>query len=76
MLEKGELLPDANWQGGENIWFIDYAAPYGHTAAIVRDMQRHVFPNQQYFYAIRRNEDGGIRKIARWRSYKAKNPDK
>ncbi|UTO27739.1 toxin-activating lysine-acyltransferase [Bartonella harrusi] len=70
MLEKGELLPHANWQGGEYVWFIDYVAPHGNTAAIVRDMQRHVFPHQKYFYAVRRNEDGGIRKIARWCSYR------
>lgn len=69
MLETGELLPNADWQTGKYVWFIDYVAPYGHTAHIVRDMQRNIFPDQRYFYAVRRNEDGGIRKIARWCSY-------
>ncbi|WP_208434152.1 toxin-activating lysine-acyltransferase [Bartonella taylorii] len=76
MLEKGELLPGADWQDGEYIWFIDCVAPYGHAVTLVRDMQRHVFPDQQYCYAVRRNEDGGMRKIARWRSYRVKNPSK
>ncbi|WP_317992974.1 toxin-activating lysine-acyltransferase [Bartonella gliris] len=66
MLEKGELLSNANWQGGEYMWFIDCVTPYGHATGMVRDMQRHVFPNQYYCYAVRRNEDGGIRKITRW----------
>ncbi|WP_375631612.1 toxin-activating lysine-acyltransferase [Bartonella sp. AA74HLJMH] len=76
MLDKGELLSDADWQGGEYMWFIDCVAPYGHAAGMVRDMQRHVFPNQHYCYAVRRNEDGGIRKITRWCCYRAKNPVK
>ncbi|WP_375692211.1 toxin-activating lysine-acyltransferase [Bartonella sp. AP4SXKL] len=76
MLEKGELLSDADWQGGEYMWFIDCVAPYGHAAGMVRDMQRHVFPNQHYCYAVRRNEDGGIRKITRRCCYRAQNPAK
>ncbi|VEJ45084.1 toxin-activating lysine-acyltransferase [Bartonella vinsonii] len=76
MLEKGELLSNADWQSGEYMWFIDYVAPHGNTAVIVRDMQWHVFPHQQYFYAVRHNEDGGIRKITRWCCYRAKKPSK
>ncbi|WP_375652903.1 toxin-activating lysine-acyltransferase [Bartonella sp. MR110HLJHH] len=76
MLEKGEFLPDANWQNGKYVWFIDCVAPYGHTAHIVHDMQRNIFPDQHYCYAVRRNEDGGIRKIARWCCYRAQNPVK
>ncbi|WP_019221957.1 toxin-activating lysine-acyltransferase [Bartonella senegalensis] len=74
MLETGELLPNADWQIGKYMWFIDYVAPYGHAARIVRDMQRHVFPDQQFCYAVRRNKDGGIRKITRWCCYRAQNP--
>ncbi|WP_375666963.1 toxin-activating lysine-acyltransferase [Bartonella sp. CL26QHWL] len=58
--ERGEFLPDVNWQNRKYVWFIDCVAPYGHTAHIVRDMQRNIFPDQRYCYAVRRNEDGGI----------------
>ncbi len=72
MLEKGELLSDADWQNGKYVWFIDCVAPYGHAAGMVRDMQRNIFPNQHYCYAVRRNEDGEIRKITRWCCYRKK----
>lgn len=74
MLETGELLPNADWKSGKYMWFIDFVAPYGHTAHIVRDMQRYVFPDQHYCYAVRRNADGGIKKITRWCCYRAQKP--
>ncbi|WP_342356076.1 toxin-activating lysine-acyltransferase [Bartonella queenslandensis] len=74
MFEKGEFLSNANWKGGKYMWFIDYVAPYGHASRIVRDMQRNIFPDQHYCYAVRRNEDGGIRKITRWYCYRTQKP--
>ncbi|CAF27463.1 hypothetical genomic island protein [Bartonella henselae str. Houston-1] len=59
----------------ENIcWLIDFVAPYGYVVCIIHNMQWYVFLHQYYCYAIRRNQDGGIRKIACWCCYRAQNP--
>ncbi|WP_273756556.1 toxin-activating lysine-acyltransferase, partial [Bartonella sp. MM73XJBT] len=63
-------------EAGKYMWFINFVAPHSHAARIVRDMQRHVFPDQKYWYAVRRNEDGGIRKITRWCCYREQSPSK
>ncbi|WP_254472880.1 hypothetical protein [Bartonella sp. B1098] len=47
----------------ENICGSGFVGPYSHASRIVRDMQRHAFPHQHHCYAVRRNADGGIRKI-------------
>ena len=37
------------WQSGDQIWFIDFIAPYGHALKVAYDLKRNVFPNRAGF---------------------------
>ena len=63
----GHNPPPDRWSCGKNLWFIDVVAPFGTALDLVRDLQRNHFFDFQRAYAIRRAEDGGIRRIQVWR---------
>ena len=37
------------WTGGDQIWFIDFIAPFGHALKVSYDLKRNVFPNETGF---------------------------
>jgi cytolysin-activating lysine-acyltransferase len=57
------------WNSGENIWIIDIVAP-GLAPQIARDLQKNVFAGKTSpGFALRRDETGKVRKIARWATW-------
>jgi len=62
------LTPDEiKWSSGSNLWFIDVVAPYGHASMVIRDMRKNHFSGQNG-YSIKRNSDGSIHRIKKWRN--------
>ncbi len=50
-----------DWNSGENLWFLDLIAPFGHGAQIARHLARN--PPEDPFYFARLGPDGKIRKV-------------
>lgn len=67
LLKKGQNPPPDRWGSGENLWLIDIVAPFGNTLHIVRDLQRNHFPHL-HAHSIKRNLDGSVKRIKRWRN--------
>lgn len=54
-------LSEADWHSGERLWFNDWVAPFGHTAAFTRLLQRHLFANQCVRALYHRGDERGLR---------------
>lgn len=67
MLSHGRNPPADGWRSGKNLWVMDIIAPYGDAQRVVRDLQRNLFPDM-HGHSIRRNPDGSISRIAKWRN--------
>jgi cytolysin-activating lysine-acyltransferase len=65
--DEGINPPASAWNSGSNLWFTDLVAPAGDVRAIVRDIQKNIFPDR-HAYSIRRNSVGGVRRICTWRN--------
>ncbi len=61
--------PHDSWNSGNNLWIIDMVAP-GLGISITRDLQKTVFADRTApGFALRRDEYGKVRKIARWATW-------
>ena len=65
--ETGRALRTDEWQCGDRLFFNDWITPYGNTRETVRAVMRELFPEISQATSIRRNPDGSVRKINRWR---------
>jgi len=54
-------LPDADWTSGERMWIHDWVAPFGHTVAITRLLQRRLFANRCVRALYHRGDERGLR---------------
>ena len=34
-----------DWYTGEKLWFLDFAAPFGHAKKIIAELRNELFPN-------------------------------
>lgn len=50
-----------DWSSGENLWFLDLIAPFGHGKQVIRHLARN--PPDGPFYFARLGENGKIRKV-------------
>jgi len=50
-----------DWNSGENLWFLDLIAPFGHGRQIARHLARN--PPEDPFYFARLGRDGKITKV-------------
>lgn len=66
LLDSGRNPPPDRWASGTNLWFMDIVVPFGNLLSIVRDLQRS-FPGH-HAHSIRRNADGSVRHVNRWRN--------
>jgi cytolysin-activating lysine-acyltransferase len=59
--------PDPDqWTSGDCLWIMDMVAP-GRGVSTTRDLQKNVFRHRtEPGYALRRDETGAVRKIAKW----------
>jgi cytolysin-activating lysine-acyltransferase len=65
--DQGINPPPGKWSSGSNLWFTDLVAPAGDVRAIVRDIQKNIFPDR-HAYSIRRNAVGGVKRICIWKN--------
>ncbi|MEK9728085.1 MAG: toxin-activating lysine-acyltransferase [Candidatus Margulisiibacteriota bacterium] len=56
-----------DWKSGDELWFIDFIAPYGHIRSIVRDLKKNVFPNKKLGNSLRFKNNGKDKKIMTFR---------
>lgn len=59
------LLPE-DWNAGDQLWFVEFVAPFGHGPRIVEDLRRNVFPFSQA-RSLHRHSDGRPPKVVHWR---------
>lgn len=63
---KGFMIGDYSfpidaWIGGEQLWFMDVIAPYGHVSKIAEDLRHNVFPDRVGFAPDLESRDGSKR---------------
>jgi cytolysin-activating lysine-acyltransferase len=54
-------LAQDDWNSGERLWLNDWIAPFGHTAALRRLLQRHLFTHRVARALYHRGEERGLR---------------
>jgi cytolysin-activating lysine-acyltransferase len=59
-----QVPPDAReWDSGENLWFLDILAPFGHGGMVARHIARN--PPDGPFYFARLGKGGAVKKVVR-----------
>ncbi|MCG6903092.1 MAG: toxin-activating lysine-acyltransferase [Rhodobacter sp.] len=54
---------DSDWVSGNNLWFLDLLAPFGHGRVVARHLARN--PPEGPFYFARLGKGGKVRKVVR-----------
>ena len=62
---RRDLTPQ-DWDAGDQLWFIEFVAPFGHARRIVADLRHAVFPRATAL-SLRRYTDGRTPSVVRWR---------
>ena len=55
------------WQGGSNLWFPEFIAPFGHARLIVKDLRTNILPKGTPAKSFRIRPDGSLKSISHWR---------
>lgn len=63
--QRRELTPQ-DWNAGNQLWFIEFVAPFGHGRRIVSDLRTNVFPRATAL-SLRRHTDGRVPAVVGWR---------
>ncbi|MCZ7675313.1 MAG: toxin-activating lysine-acyltransferase [Roseovarius sp.] len=63
MLSEGRPPAAADWAAGENLWFLDLLAPFGHGRVVARHIARN--PPPEPFRFARIDAAGKLRKVVR-----------
>ncbi|BAY88888.1 MULTISPECIES: toxin-activating lysine-acyltransferase [unclassified Tolypothrix] len=64
---KGKyVLQLDEWQGGNNLWFPEFIAPFGHARLIIKDLRNNIFPKGTPAKSLKINPDGTLKSIYRW----------
>jgi len=45
-LQNPNSLENTDWQSGENMWWVDWVAPFGHTQQVAAYLKKHVFSDR------------------------------
>jgi cytolysin-activating lysine-acyltransferase len=67
LMADGLTPHESKWASGDKLWFIDVVAPHGDAGMVIRDMRKNHFSGQNG-YSIKRNPDGSINRIKKWRN--------
>jgi hemolysin-activating ACP:hemolysin acyltransferase len=73
LLKEQYIEPDGNdWRSGDQLWIMDVVAKPGYIGEIARHIQKEIFrgSSDKFAYAIRRNTDASVRKVATFPAYK------
>ncbi len=54
-------MPETDWDSGERMWILDWVAPFGHSRAMSRLLERYLFANRWARALYRRGEERGMR---------------
>ncbi len=54
-------MPEEDWSSGERMWILDFVAPFGHTQAMTRLLQRRLFASRVMRTLYHRGEERGLR---------------
>ncbi|WP_107671196.1 toxin-activating lysine-acyltransferase [Cyanothece sp. BG0011] len=55
------------WQSGNNLWFLEFIAPFGHANLMIKDLRNNILPKGTPAKSLRIRPDGTLRSIAHWR---------
>ena len=58
------LLELLDWRSGNNLFFIDFIAPFGHARKIIQDLKINIFPDKIVAKALRFKQVGKLQKVA------------
>lgn len=61
------LLHESEWNEGDNLWFLDVVAPFGHLNKVIHHARDTLLAGHNEARWLRRNPDGTVRKVAVWR---------
>jgi len=65
--DTGRALRADEWKSGERLFLNDWVTPFGNTREVAKDVMNNVFPDARVATSLRRNPDGTVRRIKRWR---------
>lgn len=54
------------WVNGNNLWFPEFVAPFGHARLIVKDLRSNILPKGTPAKSFKIRPDGSFRSISRW----------
>ena len=54
------------WFGGDNLWFPEFIAPFGHARLIVKDLRTNILPKGTLAKSFKIRPDGSLRSISHW----------
>ncbi|MBW4604999.1 MAG: toxin-activating lysine-acyltransferase [Calothrix sp. FI2-JRJ7] len=54
------------WLGGNNLWFPEFIAPFGHARLIVKDLRTNILPKGTLAKSLKIRPDGSLRSISYW----------
>ena len=67
----------SEWTEGEELWILDFVAPFGDALDIAADcLQADVFARAKEVNFVRRNQDGSVRRVGRVKRRKRSSPEK
>ena len=55
------LMPEQDWNSGDRMWLLDWIAPFGHTRAMTRLLQRQLFADRIMRTLYHRGDQRGLR---------------
>jgi cytolysin-activating lysine-acyltransferase len=59
------VLQVDEWKGGNNLWFPEFIAPFGHARLIIKDLRSNIFPKGTPAKSLKINPDGTLKSIYR-----------
>lgn len=65
--DEGFLLHQSEWNEGERLWIIDFAAPNGMVREIISFIRDHMFKDFLTLRYLRRGPDGAVRMVREWK---------
>lgn len=73
--QTGRTLKYREWICGKHLFLNDWITPYGNIREVKHNLFYDVFKNVDTASSIRRNIDGSVRRVNRWRRSKRKQID-
>jgi cytolysin-activating lysine-acyltransferase len=63
----GHSLKPEQLDSGNDIWVLDFLAPFGHIPPMIEDLRKNVFRNATRVRAMRRNDQGVVVRVLDFR---------